>query len=447
MQQFTIAQTGQWKLAGNNLAGGEKLGSTNNSPLSFITNNKTRMLLTGAGNLNISSDQSSIQFALPGANPKPMMFMFPSGDFNTNRMVIAHSPAFSNYGLQYNDAAEKFDFLSAGSSVFNVNLNNRSVGVTGLFNVAGDSRFSGNVNIDQGFHLQVGNTDGAQITIGSFETLSDGGASKFHSNSDIDPDGDGFRSLGSSAERWFTVFAVNGVINTSDARDKTNIRDLSYGLKDIMKLRSVKFNWLNKSSEGDKLGLIAQDLQKVIPEVVRDFDYVTDEKTGLQTKIPAKRLGVMYSDLVPVLIKGMQEQQSIIEKQQASFEQQQEIIEKLQSDMDDLKKRMSTSFATTNQSSNVSKEISDLSLAHLNQNAPNPFNSATVINYYLPETEGNASIEVISSNGQLVKAYPVTQKGNGLLTIKAGELSAGTYYYTLMVNGAKVDSKQMVMVK
>jgi hypothetical protein len=43
--------------------------------------------------------------------------------------------------------------------------------------------------------------------------------------------------------------------------------------------------------------LIAQDLQKIIPEVVHDYDYVTDEKTGLQTKVPAKRLGVQMLQL------------------------------------------------------------------------------------------------------------------------------------------------------
>ena len=108
------------------------------------------MSLTGAGNLNISSDQSSIQFPVPGANPKPTTFMFPSGDANTNRMIIAHSPLFPDYGLQYNDAAERFVFLSAGNSVFNVDLGIRSVNVTSAFNVLGNSTFTGNVNLNTG---------------------------------------------------------------------------------------------------------------------------------------------------------------------------------------------------------------------------------------------------------------------------------------------------------
>jgi hypothetical protein len=154
MSQFAFAQTGQWNLAGNVLNGAQKLGSTNNAALNFITNNKTRISLTVAGNLDISSDQSSIQFALPGTNPQPMMFMFPSGTENRNRMVIAHSPAFTNFGLQYNDQEDRFDFLSAGTSIFNVNLGLSSVGVTGTFKVSGTSTFTGNVTT--GGNLGIG---------------------------------------------------------------------------------------------------------------------------------------------------------------------------------------------------------------------------------------------------------------------------------------------------
>jgi hypothetical protein len=56
-------------------------------------------------------------------------------------------------------------------------------------------------------------------------------------------------------------------------------------------------------------------------------------------------------------------------------------------------------------------------------------------------------MEIVASNGQLIKTYSITQKGNGQLSIKAGELAAGTYYYTLKVDRQRIDSKQMVIVK
>src|SRR6266511_3885429 len=55
LQQISIGQTGSWKLAGNSLAGTERLGSKNNFPINFITNNTTRMSLTGTGLLGIGT--------------------------------------------------------------------------------------------------------------------------------------------------------------------------------------------------------------------------------------------------------------------------------------------------------------------------------------------------------------------------------------------------------
>ncbi len=132
-------------------------------------------------------------------------------------------------------------------------------------------------------------------------------------------------NLGQSANRWNTLFASNGTINTSDEREKKNIQNINYGLEDLLKLRPVSFEWKKEDGSGKKLGLIAQELQKVIPEVVRDWDWQEDEK-GNPSKIPASTLGVYYSDLIPVLIKSIQEQQSIIDTQKIQLEAQAKTI-------------------------------------------------------------------------------------------------------------------------
>jgi hypothetical protein len=111
---------------------------------------------------------------------------------------------------------------------------------------------------------------------------------------------DNNNSLGTAARRWTTVFAVNGTINTSDARLKENIQDLNYGLGEIMKLRPVSYNW-KTGAKYTKLGLIAQETEKIIPEVVSK----PEEKDGYY--------GLMYSDLIPVLIKATQELNAKVE--------------------------------------------------------------------------------------------------------------------------------------
>jgi hypothetical protein len=44
-------------------------------------------------------------------------------------MVIAHSPGFPTWGLQYADNGDQFDFLGAGTSRMSINLSNGNVGI------------------------------------------------------------------------------------------------------------------------------------------------------------------------------------------------------------------------------------------------------------------------------------------------------------------------------
>jgi hypothetical protein len=65
-------------------------------------------------------------------NPTPYastIRLFESGTLNPDRMVITHSPAFSNWGLQYQDAGDKFNFLVGGTPVMTVDLANQRVGI------------------------------------------------------------------------------------------------------------------------------------------------------------------------------------------------------------------------------------------------------------------------------------------------------------------------------
>jgi hypothetical protein len=94
--------------------------------------------------------------------------------------------------------------------------------------------------------------------------------------------------------------------------EKKNIKDLTYGLSEVLEMQPISFNWKDKNSPDLKLGLIAQDLQELIPEVVKSHTLVADETTGQISKIEVDRLGVYYSDLVPVLIKAIQEQNEVV---------------------------------------------------------------------------------------------------------------------------------------
>jgi FtsZ-binding cell division protein ZapB len=108
-------------------------------------------------------------------------------------------------------------------------------------------------------------------------------------------------SLGSTTLRWRDAWVWRGLFNGSDIRLKTNIETLNYGLKEIMQLRSIKYNWKSDSLSHKEIGLVAQEVKALIPEVVETAS------DSMQT------LMMNYSALIPVLVKAIQEQQKQIE--------------------------------------------------------------------------------------------------------------------------------------
>jgi len=155
------------------------------------------------------------------------------------------------------------------------------------------------------------------------------------------PMNDGTQSLGQAANRWNTVFATNGTISTSDRREKKEIQPLTYGLQQLMQLKPVTFRWNNNQIDNNSkhLGFIAQDLQEVIPEVVVDSQWVGGEEGTPKTWQKAPLLGVNYAEVLPVLVKSIQEQQTIIEKQQKEIEQQKVLLESVLQRLEQLEKK------------------------------------------------------------------------------------------------------------
>ncbi|MEM5564285.1 tail fiber domain-containing protein [Psychroserpens sp. AS72] len=109
------------------------------------------------------------------------------------------------------------------------------------------------------------------------------------------------------------VFSINesgnatlsgSLTQNSDRRLKKDIDDLQYGLNEILQLKPKQYYWKKAENQNTKsLGLIAQDVQPIIKEIVTAQDNA--EKT----------LGISYNELIPVLINAIKEQQQIINSQ------------------------------------------------------------------------------------------------------------------------------------
>jgi hypothetical protein len=123
---------------------------------------------------------------------------------------------------------------------------------------------------------------------------------------------DGTKNLGGSTNRWWNVYAVNGTIQTSDLREKENIEEISYGLEEVMQLHPVSYTWKKWPEDGTRLGLIAQEVESVIAEVVKKEKDIRKDEQGNVTSAGEYTYGLSYDQLIPVLVKAIQEQQARI---------------------------------------------------------------------------------------------------------------------------------------
>ena len=119
-------------------------------------------------------------------------------------------------------------------------------------------------------------------------------------------------STGASAYRFYvswngSVYATSTSITAiSDATLKENVRDLDKGLDTVLALKPRRFDWKNGDGN-DIMGFVAQEVEEVMPELVHDYQYSEDE-----TK-KALKMG----DMVPSMVKAIQEQQAMIEELKA----------------------------------------------------------------------------------------------------------------------------------
>jgi hypothetical protein len=223
---------------------------------------------------------------------------------------------------------------------------------------------------------------------------------------------------------------------TSDQKLKKDIKPESGMMDKIMKLqpsnyhfRTGEFGAMNLA-EGLHHGLIAQQLSEIFPELVSEqvFPAQYDPKTHKITQEEVKYLGVNYTELITVLISGMQEQQ----KQ----------IDQLSKELEQAKNLMNT--PSTKRSDDTAESLNG---SYLFQNAPNPFSQQSEIKYVIPGTVKYASIVLRDLNGNVVKSFDHLTAGTSSVSIAAGSLSSGTYFYSLILDGNNVETKTFVVTK
>lgn len=226
---------------------------------------------------------------------------------------------------------------------------------------------------------------------------------------------------------------ANCFVSSSDARLKTNIESFALegkALEKVLDMDVVSYNYKERKLEKSELdttdysalrefnkeqaeirhyGLLAQDLQKIYPNLVYEG------QDGY--------LGINYVELVPVLIRSIQE---------------------LKQELDEVK---GGSGAKTRSGSDESADFSSVATGNvLYQNTPNPFKEQTTIRFSLADGVQDASICIFDMTGKTIKKLPISS-GMDSVSVGGYELGEGMFLYSLIVNGQVIDTKRMVISK
>ncbi len=232
------------------------------------------------------------------------------------------------------------------------------------------------------------------------------------------------------------VFSTGTFVGTDPTLDQS-ITDLESGVALINQLKPKNFENRSASSseksnapQGKQYGLLGQDLEKVLPSLVKEVHLNTsklDPKATAGEGVKEKALdfkAVNYTGLIPIMIKAIQEQQQIIST---------------------LTDKIAKLEAVNSLGSNANGGSTGLMGTSLAQNQPNPFHQSTTFRYTVP---ANASAQILiydGLSGALLKTVPAPATGQ--VELSSSNLPAGTYIYSLVVNGKQVDSKKMVLSK
>ncbi len=386
-----------------------------------------------------------------------------TNSFGFNNTAVGNFSLFFNTGGAINTAIGTQAMYLASDGDYNT-----AVGHQALYSTTGDK------NTSVGTFSLYGNTTGTNNTALGYSASANSGG---YTNSTAI----GFTAqiTGSDQVRIgnASVSSIGGYANwtnISDGRVKKNIKQNVPGLAFINKLVPVTYNLdleaadriiqapvvkdesakqLANSASGEAVrqsrekkekvlytGFIAQQVEKAAQELGYDFSGVDAAKNSKDL------YGLRYAEFVVPLVKAVQELsgqndalQTANTSLQAKNDQLDTKINDLQNQINELKQ------ALTGQSAVVKDKPA--TGAVLFQNQPNPFNSKTIIRYHLPATYTNAHLVITDISGTTLKTITITTKGDGQISLAAGTLAQGSYYYSLVADGNKIDTKQLQVIR
>jgi trimeric autotransporter adhesin len=176
--------------------------------------------------------------------------------------------------------------------------------------------------------LVISNSQSFPLILGDFKQHNVGIGTIDMPTQTLDVNGNArFRSIGSGTYNTALAITSDGTLTTatSDISMKKDIVSINQALQKVMEMNGVYFSWKNDNLNNRRVGFIAQEMEKVLPEVV-----FTNPVDGLK--------GINYPEITAVLAQAVKEQQQQIE----STKQENQ---KLRTELDELKTLVNTLIA------------------------------------------------------------------------------------------------------
>lgn len=214
----------------------------------------------------------------------------------------------------------------------------------------------------------------------------------------------------------------------------TDASDLSQEavLQKILQLRPLKIP--QEKSNRHTLGLNPYEVEQVNP------DWVVRSEDG-------QHVGINYQQFVALSIKSIQEQQALLENQDAEIKKLEREEVEMEARLAALEAKLST-ITPNDVNTTLPQTPKTIPSSHLGieleQNLPNPFQRETLIKFSLPNAVISAQIQLSDINGKIVRNYSLS-KDQSQLNIKNVDLEKGTYFYSLIVDGELVETKKMIL--
>ena len=381
------------------------------------------------------------------------------GFTNVSQLAMKNSESddralqFWNQNLSATDNSKAYDFLDkSANSIFRI-LNGGNVGI-------GSSSPQHKLDIDNGNIHVLRSNDSPDYTQSEaiFETgnysqfipsialfSSQGGGCQLFG--DVlglyvyDQTGLNYLPVGASAFYTYSIIKQSKK-NTENIESK----DFDTYLQQIRNIKTVLYqdnntdvqlNSKNSSSQSSHLGIIAGSLPKALQANLPTSPKVKPDYTEGYSLADIENLNLIGIKALDAKTQQIAQENAELKQENTALQQQiNDILEKLNN------LQVGASIQSNNKQNAV---LSSTLVASLQQNAPNPFNNTTLINYTLPQHVSSAQIVITDVNGNTIKRSTVTNSGS--LTVAAGTLASGTYKYSLIVDGKITDTKTMVLTK